>query len=49
MNTLLALTIELPDWLFSGQYWGGFFTAVGIGVALILYAAANSNFDTFGR
>ena len=43
MNTLLALTIEIPDWLFSGQYWGGFFTAFGIGVALILYAASKFN------
>lgn len=47
MNTLLALTIEIPDWLFSGQYWGGFFTAVGIGVALILFAMAD--FNPFGR
>lgn len=47
MNTLLALTIEIPDWLFSGQYWGGFFTAVGIAFALLLYAAAN--FNPFGR
>ena len=43
MNTLLALTIEIPDWLFSGQYWGGFFTAFGIEVALILYAASKFN------
>lgn len=47
MNTLLALTLEIPNWLFSGQYWGGFFTAVGIGVALVLYAA--SKFNPFGR
>jgi hypothetical protein len=47
MNTLLALTLELPDWLFDGGFWSGFFTAVGIGVALILFAAAN--FNPFGR
>ena len=46
MNALLALTIELPDWLFDGRFWDGFFTAVGIGVALVLYAAAN--FNPFG-
>lgn len=46
MNTLLALTLEIPDWLFSGQYWGGFFTAVGLGLALIVYAL--SNFNPFG-
>jgi hypothetical protein len=47
MNTLLALTIEIPDWLFSGQYWGGFFTCVALMFALLLYAA--SNFNPFGR
>ena len=47
MNALLALTIELPDWLFDGRFWGGFFTAVGIAFALLLYAAAN--FNPFGR
>jgi hypothetical protein len=47
MNTLLALTITLPDWLFSAQYWGGFFTYAALVVALLLYAA--SNFNPFGR
>jgi hypothetical protein len=47
MNTLLALTIEIPDWLFSGPFWGGFFTCAGLVAALLLYAA--SNFNPFGR
>jgi hypothetical protein len=47
MNTLLALTITLPDWLFCGPFWGGFFTAIGLGVALLLFALAN--FNPFGR
>jgi hypothetical protein len=48
MNTLLALTltITLPDWLFCGPFWGGFFTAIGLIVALLLYAM--SNFKPFG-
>ena len=46
MINLLALTITLPDWLFCGPFWGGFFTAVGLGVILLLYAA--SNFNPFG-
>ena len=29
MNALLALTIEIPDWLFDGRFWCGF----GAGVA----------------
>ncbi len=47
MNTLLALAIEIPDWLFCGPYWGGFFTATVLGVALFLHVM--SNFDPFGR
>jgi hypothetical protein len=47
MNTLLALTIELPDWLFSGPFWGGFFTCAALVVAFLLYAM--SNFNPFGR
>jgi hypothetical protein len=47
MSNLLALTIEIPDWLFSGQYWGGFFTCAALVGALLLYAAAN--FNPFGR
>jgi hypothetical protein len=47
MNTLLALTIEIPDWLFSGQYWGGFFTCAVLAFALFIYAL--SNFNPFGR
>jgi hypothetical protein len=43
MNTLLALTINIPDWLLS--FWGGYLTATGIGVALLLIA----NFKSFGR
>jgi hypothetical protein len=46
MNTLLALTVTIPDWLFSAQYWGGFFTAVIIAFAFLLYIAAN--FKPFG-
>lgn len=47
MNTLLALTIEIPDWLFYGRFWGGFFTAVGLGIAFLIYALLN--FNPFGR
>jgi hypothetical protein len=47
MSNLLALAIEIPDWLFSGQYWGGFFTCAALGVAVLLYAM--SNFNPFGR
>lgn len=43
MNTLLALTIELPDWLFDGGFWGGFFTAIGFCFLLLLYAMAHFN------
>jgi hypothetical protein len=43
MNTLLAFTIEIPDWLFCGPFWGGFFTATGLGVALLLFAMVNFN------
>lgn len=46
MNTLLALTLEVPDWLFSGQYWGGFFTAVVL--AFIFICIVASNFKPFG-
>jgi hypothetical protein len=46
MNTLLALTLELPDWLFSGPFWGGFFTCAVIAFLFSLYAA--SNFKPFG-
>lgn len=47
MNTLLALTIELPDWLFCGPFWGGFFTCAALVFAFLLYVAAN--FNPFGR
>lgn len=47
MNALLALTIELPDWLFDGRFWGGFFTAAILAVVLFLYAM--SNFNPWGR
>jgi hypothetical protein len=43
MNTLLALTITIPDWLLS--FWGG--AAIGLGVAFILFAMVN--FNHFGR
>jgi hypothetical protein len=46
MNTLLALTIEIPDWLFSGPYWGGFFTGIALGVVLLMYVV--SHFNPFG-
>ena len=46
MNTLLALTVTIPDWLFCGPFWGGFFTAAIIGFAFLLYIA--SNFNPFG-
>jgi hypothetical protein len=47
MNTLLALTLELPDWLFDGGFWSGFFTAIGLCFLMLLYAMAN--FNPFGR
>lgn len=37
MNTLLALTIEIPDWLFNGEFWSGFFTAVVLVIGFVLY------------
>jgi hypothetical protein len=46
MNTLLALTITIPDWLFDGRFWLGFCSASGLGIALLLYAM--SNFRPFG-
>lgn len=46
MNTLLAVTIEIPDWLFCGPFWGGFFTALGIAFAFLIYASRN--FNPFG-
>ena len=46
MNTLLALTINIPDWLFCGPFWAGFFTAIGLGIAFLMYAL--SNFRPFG-
>lgn len=46
MNTLLALTIEIPDWLFNGEFWSGFLTAIGIVSALMLCAL--SKFNPFG-
>jgi hypothetical protein len=48
MNTLLALTIELPDWLFDGRFWSGFFTAA-IGLCFLLLLFAVANFNPFGR
>jgi len=50
MNTLLALTIEIPDWLFDGRFWLVFpATGLGIalGIALVLFAI--ENFNPFGR
>lgn len=46
MNTLLALTITLPDWLFCGPFWCGFFTAIALGAAFLAYAL--SDFKPFG-
>jgi hypothetical protein len=46
MSTLLALTIEIPDWLFDGRFWFGFCSAAGFGIALLLYAM--SKFRPFG-
>jgi len=43
MNTLLALTIEIPDWPFCGPFWAGFFTGISLGAVFLLYI--NSNFD----
>lgn len=41
MNTLLALTIEIPDWLFCGPFWAGFFTAPVIIIALLIFIMSN--------
>jgi len=46
MNTLLALTITIPDWLFDGRFWL-VFPATGFGIALVLFAI--ENFNPFGR
>ena len=34
MNTLLALTITLPDWLLS--FWGGYISGFGLGFAVYM-------------
>jgi len=47
MNALLALVIEIPDWLFDGQFWSGFFTSIGLCFLILLYIT--SNFNPFGR
>jgi hypothetical protein len=47
MNTLLALTIEIPDWLFNGGFWFGFCSATGIGIALLFFAM--TTFNPFDR
>jgi hypothetical protein len=47
MNTLLALTIEIPDWLFCGPFWGGFFSCAALVFVFLRYAAAN--FNPWGR
>ncbi len=43
MITLLAVTIEIPDWLFCGPFWAGFFTASVIIIALLRYALSSFN------
>jgi len=50
MNTLLALTIDIPDWLFCGPFWLGFCSATGLGITFLLYAmSAFKNFNPFNR
>ena len=44
MNALLAFTVEIPDLLFDGRFWGGFFTAFFI---MLVYSLLN--FNPFGR
>jgi len=46
MSNLLALTIEIPDWLFDGRFWL-VAPAAGLGIALVLFAI--ENFNPFGR
>jgi hypothetical protein len=47
MHTLLALTITIPDWLFSGPFWGGFFTCAALVFVFLLYEV--SDFNPWGR
>jgi hypothetical protein len=50
MNTLLALTIDISDWFFDGRFWFGFCSALGLGIAFLLYAmSAFKNFNPFDR
>lgn len=50
MNTLLALTIEIPDWLFDGRFWFGFCSATGLWIAFLLYVRSLfKNFNPFDR
>jgi hypothetical protein len=50
MNTLLALTITIPDWLFDERFWLGFCSAAGFGIAFLLYAMSKfKNFNPFDR
>jgi hypothetical protein len=43
MSDILALTVEIPDWLFSGQYWNGFFTCLMVGIVVFAYGLAKFN------
>ena len=36
MNTLLALTIEIPDWLLDGRFWFGFCSATVLGIVYLI-------------
>lgn len=50
MNTLLALTITLPDWIFDGRFWSGFCSATGLGIAFLFYVRSQfKNFNPFDR
>jgi hypothetical protein len=47
---MLALTIEIPDWLLNGDFWFGYFCGIftlGV-IGTIALAYLNNNFDPFG-
>jgi hypothetical protein len=47
---MLALTIDIPDWLLDGSFWGGYFSgafSVCVIVFLLLVYWAR-NFNPFG-
>jgi hypothetical protein len=43
MNNVLALSIEIPDWLFHGPFWLGFCIATVIWILVFLYIVSHFN------